>query len=161
MTTDEITQVPDAIAADDLSLAEFLPIDAVEDDLDAEPEDVEAHAADAELHTVPPADIDMAFLAFGAVGPPMTTTEATGGRDRAARDHELDLEEILDATTHSDDPAREHDWAGHEPGRAPSADAIDLPEAHHRGEFVCTICFLARPAHQRVEAGIDRCVDCA
>jgi hypothetical protein len=160
MTTDEITQVPGATAADDLSLAEFLPIDAVEDDLDAEPEDVETHAADAELHAVPPADIDMAFLAFGAVGPPMTT-DASSERDRTTRDHELDLEEILDATTHSHDPARDHDWAGREPRRAPSADAIELPDAHHRDEFVCTVCFLARPAHQRVEPGVDRCVDCA
>lgn len=159
--TDEAATAADG---DELSLAEFLPIDAVEDDLDAEPEDVEPHAADAELHAVTTIDTDFAFLAFGAVGPPMSTEVAeTLAVDaaRCAAEHEPDLEEILDATMHSHDPARDHDWIESATHRARPVDRLDVPDVHHRDEFVCSVCFLARPAHQRSAPGVDRCIDCA
>jgi hypothetical protein len=169
----------------ELRLDEFLPLDAVEDDLEVEPEAIEPKSVEEQLHTlslVPPfddetidaVDVDAITAALGstktATAPPHARTEVSEeldaqppDLDEDPRDHELTVDEVLDATTHADDPAREHDWVAREPDdRAVPTASLDehLADPHHGSEFVCVQCFLARPAHQRI-ANTSLCVDCA
>jgi hypothetical protein len=155
----------------EVSLDEFRPFEALEDDPDA----VEPPSAEEELHRVDPIievgefeTVDVEALA-AEVGRDQRRDEVvstdvdTEVAAEAAEDHEPAIDEILEVTTHSHDPAREHDW---EPSAIPTETADELPPVRHRGEFLCSRCFLVHADHLRAThlgSGPDDyvCVDCA
>lgn len=174
MTSHERT---DDLIRDELSFEEFLAVDELEDDLGLEPEDADAPSAEEERHPVTPAgaldpaladSVDVggieAALASQRVAEPPARTETSEGLDESsgAEPHELGVDEMLDATTRRNDPARVHDWVGDDESRRHGHPAGDVAlRERERGDFVCSACFLVRPASQRSGDGDDVCVDCA
>jgi hypothetical protein len=76
-------------------------------------------------------------------------------------DHEAGIDEILDETTHSHDPAREVGWADDDDvDDDDTTPATAIPEPRHADEFVCQACFLVLPAHLRDVDEPHRCHDC-
>lgn len=160
----------------DLSLDDFRSVAARDDD----PETHDAVPAEEDLHQVDPfvdpelaevVDLDALETELAhRTAPPATeagellddaTEDDEAGDDEF--DHEASIDEILDETTHSHDPAREIGWAEEDDEPLPSPAAAEAtPERLHIGEFQCTSCFLVLPDRLRV-LGRDPvvCIDCS